>query len=340
MTLVYGAFDDRVYRWTLTGESEVDRRRIDGHRYLSLAVDESDPDRLVFGTVDAGLLYTADGGETTTAAEGVSYEAAEGVSYDRVSALAWSPHDSDVVYAGTEPSHLYRSSDGGETWTAVGAIQDLPSEPEWSFPPRPHTHHVRWIEVDPFDPDRLLVGIEAGALLVTEDGGETWIERPEGSRRDIHSLTAHPEREGRVFAAAGDGFAQSDDGGLTWTHPQDGLDHRYCWSVVTNPGDPDMVCVSSARSASRAHRPERAESYVYRKRGDEPWERLDDRGLAMGEGTVRAELATGDEPDLVYAMTNRGLFRSTDVGDRWRRVDVEWPDALERQVPRGLVVTG
>ena len=50
-----------------------------------------------------------------------------------------------AVYAGTEPSRLFRSRDGGESWEELVALQEIPSRPDWSFPPRPWTSHVRWI---------------------------------------------------------------------------------------------------------------------------------------------------------------------------------------------------
>ena len=182
------------------------------------------------------------------------------------------------------------------------------------------------------------VGIELGALVLSEDGGDTWRERPPGSRRDNHSLATHPDREGRVYSAAGDGYAWSDDGGDSWEQVHDGLEHTYCWSVVPDPGDPDRVLVSSANGARSAHTARTADSYVYRREGDEPWQRLDGRGLPTGEGVVRAVFATTGEPGAVYAVTNRGLFRSSDFGDSWSRLDVDWDDRLETVTPRGLAV--
>jgi hypothetical protein len=52
------------------------------------------------------------------------------------------------VYAGTEPSALYTSNDGGDSWERMEGLNSLPSSKSWSFPPRPWTHHVRWIEPD------------------------------------------------------------------------------------------------------------------------------------------------------------------------------------------------
>ena len=46
----------------------------------------------------------------------------------------------------------------------------LPSSASWSFPPRPWTHHVRWIEPDENNLDYVFVAIEAGALVQSHDG--------------------------------------------------------------------------------------------------------------------------------------------------------------------------
>ncbi|ELY47518.1 WD40/YVTN/BNR-like repeat-containing protein [Natronorubrum sulfidifaciens] len=334
MPTVYAALRDRLLAcsspdrgpetWTTT-------TALEGHTLECVAASPDRPDRVFVGTFEDGLFRSRTGGESFERLE------TEFVS-DAVMSLAVSPHDSDVLYAGTEPSRVYRSTDGGDSWTQLTGLTALSSADEWYFPPRPHTHHVRWLEVDPFDPQRLYVGIEAGAFVLSPDGGETWLERPAGSRRDNHTLATHPEWEGRVYTAAGDGYAESTDGGETWTRSQDGLAHTYCWGLAVDPADPDAVIVSSAHGASSAHTAESAESYVYRKTGGEPWERLDDRGLPMGSGVVRAVFDTPDEEGAVYALNNQGLFVTDDFGDEWGRIGIDWDEELESQTPRGIVV--
>ncbi len=299
-------------------------RRLEDRRPECVAASQ---DIAFCGTVESGLQRSRDGGWTW-------HRVADGTISDRVTAVAIDPADPAVVWAGTEPSALYRSTDGGETWTVLPPLTDLSTADDWSFPPRPHTHHVRWIEPDPHEPDRLYVGIEAGALLVSADGGRTWIERPTGSRYDNHQLATHPTAVGRVYTAAGDGYAESTDFGETWVHPQAGLDHRYVWSVAPDPGTPGTVLVSAASGAYAAHS-QPAESYVYRRRNGGDWARLD--GLPTGDGVMRAVLTPVDEGAFI-AANNHGVFRTADAGETWTAVGLDWPDRFIDQTVRGLAV--
>src|SRR5687767_11441134 len=106
----------------------------------------------------------------------------------------------------------------------------------WSFPPRPHTHHVRWIEADLSVADRVFVAIEAGALVRTFDGGRTWRDRVRGGPYDTHTAATHPLAPGRIYSAAGDGYFESADAGDSWRSPEDGLKHLYLVSVAGRSG--------------------------------------------------------------------------------------------------------
>ncbi|EMA61470.1 WD40/YVTN/BNR-like repeat-containing protein [Halorubrum lipolyticum] len=306
--------------------------------------EDADYVRVLAGTSDAGLFRSTDGGErfervaAETLGPGGSGPAA-------VTAVATSPHDPAVVWVGTEPSRAYRSTDGGETVERVGGLSGVPSASEWSYPPRPDTHHVRWIEPCPADPERWFVGVEAGALVVTPDGGETWLDRPEGSRRDNHALATHPSAPDRVYAAAGDGFAESDDRGDSWSVVDRGLDHGYVWGLAVDPGDPETALVSAAPGATAAHR--RGEAYLYRRvsapldaerdrdaaSGSGPrFERLDDRGIPTGEGTYPAVLASGRTDGAIWAVHDDGLYRTRDAGESFERIPADLPSSPARSL--------
>jgi photosystem II stability/assembly factor-like uncharacterized protein len=346
MTLLYAAMDDALVVAAGSDGDWATATALEGRDLECVAASPEAPHRVFVGTFSSGLWRSTDGGDAFEQVDDDAWDiAGTGFGGDPVTAVTVSPHDPDVVLAGTEPSRLYRSTDGGDSFELADDLSDCDTIDQWSFPPRPETHHVRWIEVDPTDPDRVLVSIEAGALLLTEDGGETWQERPPGARRDIHQLATHPDAPGFVYAAAGDGFAESRDGGASWEHPQGGLSHRYVWSVAADPGDPDTVVVSAASGAHRAHSADGAESYLYRRspgRGGGPggatWTALDDRGIPTGRGVLRAVLASGEAPGELVAVNNHGVYRTTNSGGRWEPLDLQWPDRFAGHTCRGLAV--
>jgi hypothetical protein len=256
------------------------------------------------------------------------------------------------VWVGTENSSLYRSDDHGETFRLVTAFENHRSRSSWSFPPRPATHHVRWIAQS--EDGRIYVSIEFGALLRSLDCGATFEDRLADSPLDTHVLLTHPAAPGRVYGALGDGlmargrsYAESRDGGATWRYSGNGLgDMVYLYGMAINPGDPDDIRIaasigprtahgdngpawkSAARSAlSRLHlaRDGDGPSSIFRREGDGWIEDAD--GFPRAHSLVPVLATDPHRPGHWFALSNLGLF--TKAGpDRWRRlIDVpEWID--------------
>jgi photosystem II stability/assembly factor-like uncharacterized protein len=317
-------------------------RRLEGSSPQAVAVVPSRPEVVYCGTFDRGLWRSVDAGDSwECVGEDVVRDPVMAVTANAVERSG----EHGVVYVGTEPSAVYRSEDGGETWRELGGLSELPSASEWSFPPRPETHHVRWISPDPNTSGRLFVAIEAGALIQTPDGGETWEDRTPDGPRDTHTLATHRDAPDRLYSAAGDGFmaagygyAESGDAGTTWRRISEGLQHHYLWSVAVDPGDPDTVVVSAASSPWQAHDPRAAESTIYRKTAGEPWREVRE-GLPDVEGRIVAVLAANqDEPGAFYALTGEGLYCSEDAGSSWERLEIGQQDHYGR--PTGLAVIG
>ncbi|MDR5683656.1 MAG: hypothetical protein QN163_06495 [Armatimonadota bacterium] len=299
-----------------------------------VAIDPHDPARMYCGTLGTGLWRSTDAGRTWA-------PTGAGIPHRDVTAVAVSPaeHNSGigVVYAGTEPSAVFRSDDGGTTWVDLAGLRALPSAATWSFPPRPDTHHVRWIEPDPRRPGRVFVAIEAGALVRTPDGGRTWLDRVPGGPYDTHTAATHRLAPGRVYSAAGDGYFESHDAGESWTERDEGLEHLYLVGIAVDPDDPETVIVSAADGPYAAYGPRHAEAYVYRRSRRGRWTAAMD-GLPEAGGTVASRFATHPtEPGVVYAANNRGVFRSADAGLRWELLDIPWPSPGLADGVRALV---
>jgi photosystem II stability/assembly factor-like uncharacterized protein len=216
---------------------------------------------------------------------------------------------------------LFVSRDEGRSWRELTALQDIPSRPTWSFPPRPWTSHVRSVAPSPHDARLLLAGIELGGLMRSEDGGETWSDHRPGAQEDVHALAWHPTSPARAYEAGGGGAAWSHDGGRTWRAADEGRDRHYTWALAVDPDDPDCWCVSANPSARLAHYGERsAEAYLYRWRGGGPWEPLGD-GLPQPLDSFPYALAA-DAHSLFAGLGDGRIYRSEDRGDHWSQLPI------------------
>lgn len=313
---------ERNGQWTLK-ENEFDKMELE-----CMALDPHNPDRIYVGTVKDGLWISDDAGKHWK-------QAGAGIKETRVTAVAVSSIETKngygIIWAGTEPSMLYRSEDGGETWSDCPALLDLPSRTTWSFPPRPYTHHVRYIQPDVFDVERIFVGIELGGVMRSMDKGQTWEDRKPGSQHDCHTLTMQSFLKNRIYEAGGGGFAESLDGGQTWETKNEGLaDYNYLFDIAVSANNSDIILVSASHGPYNAYNASEANSILARKEGDQPWQIVND-GLPDAQGTTVSSLAASEnEPGVFYSANNQGIYRSDDNGLHWRRIEMEWPEQYKQ----------
>jgi ligand-binding sensor domain-containing protein len=281
-----------------------------GDRPACLAGDPRVHGRVWCGTRRGGVFRSDDGG--------TSWQPV-GLAGRLTTAVIASATERDVVWVGTEPSEVWRSGDAGKTWEQTSSLQTLSSSSEWSFPPRPDTHHVRWIACHPLQPGRLWVAVEAGALVSTVDGGRTWRDRVPGGPWDTHELAIHPQAPDTLRVSAGDGYFESDDAGATWRSPSAGLEVGYLRSVAIDPARPDIVVVSASSGPYSAYMAGRSDGRLYRRVARERWERVRD-GWPEPPRTVAPLLCAGAKAGELWAADERGVHRSDDGGTSWRHV--------------------
>ena len=148
----------------------------------------STPGNAVFKSVDAGKTWKSAGAGLPT----------EDVTRLRCGA--------GVVFAVSEKKALYRSTDGGKSWSAVTGLPDA---------------ELRDVVLDPSTPGRVLVPTEKG-LVRSADNGATWEKAGSAlAEEDVEAVVAAPS--GALFAGSFKGVFTSTDGGVTWTAMNDGL---------------------------------------------------------------------------------------------------------------------
>ena len=270
-----------------------------------------------------------DGASWTQSSRGLTY----GEDGPKVTSIWHLASRDGALFAGVEPAGLFRSDDGGQSWSHVAGLREHPSQPQWE--PGAGGLCLHSMALHPTNPERMWVAISAAGTFETADGGRTWATRNKGVRADfipgptpefgqcVHKLVIHPAQPDWLYQQNHCGVYRSDDGGREWTDLSPGLPSQFGFPLVIHPHDPSTVYVIPHNGPELGRHMIGGQAAVWRSRdrGDS-WERLDD-GLPQEHAyltVLREAMATDtlERPGIYFGTSAGQVFASADEGDHWQ----------------------
>ncbi len=252
----------------------------------------------------------------------------------RVWALAAGGADEPgVIWCGTLPGGLFRSTDHGQSWEMLRSLWDHPKRTKWmgGGADLPGIHSIC---VDPRNSKRVWIGVSTGGIWYTGDGGASWIQAGEGMRaeyvppelthdpiaQDVHCLAQCKGAPHRMWVQHHNGIFVSSDEGKTFSEITGVDPSAFGFAVVVHPEEPDTAWfVPEIKDEKRIPRGGRL--VVTRTRdGGRSFEVLS-KGLPQTHAydiVYRHALALDDSGNrLAFGSTTGGLWVSEDQGDAW-----------------------
>ena len=266
--------------------------------------------------------------------------------FARVWHLEPSRTDPDAVYAGVQDAALFKTNDGGATWTELPALRTHATAAKWQ--PGAGGLCLHTIVVDPTNAKRIFVAISAAGAFRSDDKGITWkpINRGLVSKgipdpnaevgHCVHRLAMHPSRSNVLFMQKHWDVMRSDDAGESWREVSGNLPTDFGFPIDVHAHEPETIYVVPIKSDSEHYLPD-GKLRVYRSRtGGDEWEALTN-GLPQRDcyvNVLRDSMSVDSlDPCGVYFGTTGGqVYASADGGDHWAPIVRDLPSVLSVEV--------
>jgi photosystem II stability/assembly factor-like uncharacterized protein len=159
-----------------------------------------------------------------------------------------------ILFAGTTPGGLFRSTNNGETWSLVESLWNVPQRKKW-FGGGFESPGIHTVLADPRDPKKLTIGISCGGVWKSPDGGKSWSQAGQGLRQeymppelafdpatqDVHRLAMPATDPDTVWCQHHNGMFLSKDGGATFKEFKRVKPSVFGFAVAAHPKDPSTA---------------------------------------------------------------------------------------------------
>jgi len=263
--------------------------------------------------------------------------------FKRIWHLEPSAGDPDTVYAGGEDAALYKSADGGLTWTELTGLRMHSSAPGWQPGAGGLCLHTIILQGS-----RMFAAISAAGAFRSDDSGETWRPVNRGLHSEglpdsgaevghcVHHVEAHPTQPDTLFMQKHWDVMRSDDGGLSWTEVSGNLPTDFGFPIGVHAHEPETIYVVPITSDS-LHYPPDGRLRVWRSRsGGNEWEELaaglPERDCYVNVYRDAMAVDTLDECGIYFGTTGGQVYGSADSGDTWAPIVRDLPAVLSVEV--------
>ena len=315
-----------------------------GENPLALTVAEQDAN-LCYGTDLGRTMRTTDGGASWFAVysrkSGESGWVSTGLDVTNAYGYHFDPFDHHRQFISTTDIGLFRSEDGGQSWTS--STRGVPKE--WM-------NTTYWMVFDPEVKGRAWsvnswthdlprpkmwrrkgIGSYRGGVCRSDDGGKTWIKSNDGMEETAAThilLDPASSSTARVLyvAAFGRGIYKSVDGGKTWKLKKAGITEKepFAWRIVRD--SKGTLYVLLARRSEDGSIGTEGDGAIYKSTdGAENWSRV---AMPEGSNAPNGLAVDPDSPDRLYLAAwardkgehgeGGGIYLSVDAGKSWRRI--------------------
>lgn len=246
------------------------------------------------------------------------------------------------LWAGTMPGGLFRSDDGGATWSLIESLWRMPERRQWFGVAGGEQPGISSVLIDPRNPRDVRVGVSTAGVWASTDDGASWRIINEGMyneympperkgdpiTQDIHRLArcaAHPEV---MWCQHHNGVFRSEDAGAHWTEITAIRPSKFGFAVAAHPKDPNTAWFVPATKDERRV-PVDGKVVVARTRdGGKSFDVLT-KGLPQRHAydlVWRHALAVNSTGErLAFGSTSGGLWISENGGDSWTTLDARLP---------------
>lgn len=216
-----------------------------------------------------------------------------------VTAIAINPEQPQIMFIATNDA-VYKTRDGGETWARV--TTGLTNA------------RILSLAIHPVQNSTIYAGTMGDAVYRSVDGGNRWSIINAGLKEHVmvvNNFIFFPEEPEAILAATTVGIFQTHNGGLMWEELSNkGMDSVYVVSVALNPTNPRIFYAGTSGGVYKTDNG--GQSWFEVNNGLVPKE----PGTALSLG-VNALLMAPENPEVLYAGTTRGAFKTTDGGKNW-----------------------